>query len=173
MHPSDIDQLHEMMMRIGLAMLFGAILGLDRELHRKPAGIRVLSMVSMGSCAIIMASINTIEFYSGAAADGVMRTVQGIISGIGFLGAGVIMRTQDSKSSDQVHGLTTAAAIWTCAILGMICGMGQWMLATSLFLLSAIMLILGRWVERWIGLWRFQTWDSDREPPKSSNSEQD
>ncbi len=143
MHPSDIDQIHEMLFRLGVATILGTILGIDRDMHRKPAGLRVLSMVCLGSCAIIMVSIATVNSLTGPG-EGLLRTVQGVLSGIGFLGAGVIMRT---NGSDQVHGLTTAASIWISAILGMICGAGQWMLALCLFVFSWMILVFGRWVE--------------------------
>ena len=57
MNPSDMDQIHEIFFRFGLATLLGAILGIDRDLHRKPAGLRVLAMVGLGACGVIMASI--------------------------------------------------------------------------------------------------------------------
>jgi putative Mg2+ transporter-C (MgtC) family protein len=144
MNPSDIDEFHEVLLRLGFAMILGAILGIDRDMHRKPAGLRVLSMVCLGSCAVIMVSITTIASAAGTAGEGLLRTVQGVLSGIGFLGAGVIMRTQ---GTDQVHGLTTASSIWISAILGMICGTGQWMLASCLFLFSWCLLVFGRWIE--------------------------
>lgn len=144
MHPTNIDEIHEILIRLGFAMVLGAILGIDRDMHRKPAGLRVLSMVCLGSCAIIMVSITAISAVTEAPGDGLLRTVQGVLSGIGFLGAGVIMRTQ---GTDQVHGLTTAASVWMSAILGMICGAGQWLLATCLFLFAWCILVFGRWVE--------------------------
>lgn len=57
MNPSDIDQIHEMIFQLGLSTLLGAVLGIDRDLHRKPAGLRVLAMVALGACGVIMASI--------------------------------------------------------------------------------------------------------------------
>ena len=144
MLPTNVDELHEILFRLGLATLLGAILGIDRDMHRKPAGLRVLSMVCLGSCAIIMASITTVSTLTGPLGDGLLRTVQGVLSGIGFLGAGVIMRTQ---GTDQVHGLTTAASIWISAILGMVCGVGQWLLAACLFGFAWCILVFGRWIE--------------------------
>ena len=141
---TDVDEIHEMLLRLGFAMVLGAILGIDRDMHNKPAGLRVLAMVCLGSCAIVMVSITTISTVAGAPGDGLLRTVQGVLSGIGFLGAGVIMRTQ---GTDQLHGITTAASIWISAILGMICGTGQWLLATCLFGFAWCILVFGRWVE--------------------------
>lgn len=144
MLPNNVDELPEILIRLGLATLLGAILGIDRDMHRKPAGLRVLSMVCLGSSAIIMTSITAVSAIAGPPGDGLLRTVQGVLSGIGFLGAGVIMRTQ---GTDQVHGLTTAAAIWISAILGMICGVGQWLLAACLFVFAWCILVFGRWIE--------------------------
>ena len=128
-----------MFLRLGIATVLGAILGIDRDLHRKPAGIRVLALVSMGAAAISMVSVIVMPGDETHPGDGVLRTVQGVLSGIGFLGAGVIIRAQ---GKDEIHGLTTAASIWVTAILGMICGLGQWRLATCAFGLASG--ILGR-----------------------------
>lgn len=127
-----------------IATVLGVILGIDRDIHRKPAGIRVMSMVSLGSCAIVMASISALVGPDAGRADGLLRTVQGVLAGIGFLGAGVIMR---AKGSAEVHGMNTAALIYISAILGMICGVGQWILAISVFAVAWLILVGGRWIE--------------------------
>ena len=144
MNPTDFDETHEILLRLGMATLFGAILGIDRDLHQKPAGLRVLAMVCMAACAITMMSAMTIAEVEHAAGDGFLRTVQGLLSGIGFLGAGVIMRAQ---GKEEVHGLTTATSIWVCTILGVICGVGQWLLAACVFGISWSILLGGRWLE--------------------------
>lgn len=146
MGPLDIDQLHEMLIRLGLATVLGAILGIDRDLHKKPAGLRVLAMVGLGACGIVMASISM----EHSTSDGLLRTIQGVLTGIGFLGAGVIMHAQ---GKDEVHGLTTAATIWISAIVGLICGTGQTILAGSIFAIAWGLLIIGRWLERMIVSW--------------------
>ena len=91
------------------ATLAGAILGINRDLHHKPAGLRVFAIVSLGACAITMASITAASSLSAAPNEGVSETIQGILSGIGFLGAGVIMRLQ---GKDEVHAITTSSSIW-------------------------------------------------------------
>lgn len=143
--PSDYDQLHEMFFRLGTATFLGGCLGVDRDLHRKPAGIRVLALVSMGAAAISMVSAIAVSGEKGPLNDGVLRTIQGVLSGIGFLGAGVIMRAQ---GRDEVHGIVTAASIWVSAILGMICGIGNWQLALCTFLLAWTVLVCGRTIEK-------------------------
>ena len=147
LNPNDIDQLHEILFRIAVATFLGGIIGIDRDLHRKPAGIRVMSLVSLGSAAITMVSVVAAagSNHSPADPDGVFKAIQGVLSGIGFLGAGVIMRAQ---GRDEVHGLTTAASIWFSAILGMISGLGQWQLAVSTFLIALTILVVGRLIEK-------------------------
>ena len=144
---TDFDEVHEMLFRLFVATIFGGILGIDRDLHRKPAGLRVLAMVCMGSAAISMVSVIAVAGTSKPPGDGVLRTIQGVLSGIGFLGAGVIMHAQ---GKDEVHGITTAASIWIAAILGMICGLGQWMLGLCAFSTAWLILVGGRWLENQI-----------------------
>ena len=144
MNPADCDEFHEMFLRLFIATLLGAILGIDRELHRKPAGVRVLSLVSMGAAAIAILSVTVMAGVTANSGDGVLRTVQGVLSGLGFLGAGVIVRAQ---GRDDIHGLTTAASIWVSSILGMICGVGQWRLASCAFALAWLIMTGGRWLE--------------------------
>ena len=150
MNPLDVDELHEMILRLGCATFVGIVLGIDRDLHKKPAGLRVLAMVSLGSCAITMVSISSLARVANAPVDGVLRTVQGILSGIGFLGAGAIMRLQ---GKDEVHGLTTAASIWICAILGMISALGQWTLGLCTFVFAWVILVFGSWAEHRLLRW--------------------
>lgn len=157
MNLTDIDQPHEMLFRLGLATLLGAILGIDRDLHRKPAGLRVLAMVALGACGVIMASIT----FAHSTGDGLLRSVQGVLTGIGFLGAGVIMHAQ---GKDEVHGLTTAATIWISAIVGVICGAGQFLLAISVFGISWFLLIGGRWME-----WQILRWTIANHSPLDSS----
>jgi putative Mg2+ transporter-C (MgtC) family protein len=102
----------EYVMPILSAMIFGAIIGIEREIHHKPAGLRTNILICMGASAFTLIahhiSINT---------DSETRVIQGIITGVGFLGAGVLMHEQGS-----VHGLTTAATIWLVTAVGIACG---------------------------------------------------
>lgn len=167
MNPADIDEIHEILFRLGLATLLGAILGIDRDLHRKPAGLRVLAMVGLGACGVIIASI----MLNHSTSDGLLRAVQGVLTGIGFLGAGVIMHAQ---GKDEVHGLTTAATIWISAIVGVICGAGQFLLAISIFSIAWFLLIGGRWIERRIVGWtvaRNQIPNDDKVKPEVKGSQ--
>ena len=144
MIPTDFDEIHEIVIRLLLATVMGAILGIDRDLHHKPAGVRVLALVSLGAAVVIVCSITAMVDAGEKSPDSALRVVQGIIGGIGFLGGGVILR---SNQSDEVHGLTTAASIWVSAALGVCCGMGQWRTACAALAVSMLVLWLGRPLE--------------------------
>jgi putative Mg2+ transporter-C (MgtC) family protein len=100
------------LLRLAAAVGVGALIGLDRELRRKPAGLRTLALVALGSAVFI---IETIDTTRGVYTDATSRVIQGIVTGVGFLGAGSIMRSADEES---VRGLTTAASIWLAAATG-------------------------------------------------------
>lgn len=112
----DLDSL-SIAIRLGLALLAGAILGLDREWKRKPAGLRTHALVALGAATVMVVTISS----SHGDPDAVSRAIQGLITGIGFLGAGVIMQYEHER---RIEGLTTAASIWVAAGLGMACGGG-------------------------------------------------
>ncbi len=132
--------LGEVVLRLIAAMLVGCALGINRDLRDKPAGLRTHALVSLGAALITVVSVQL--SYSAGHMDGssVLRTVQGVITGIGFLGAGVILR---DGTTHNVSGLTTAASIWIAACLGVACGAGQWRTATISVVLTLAVLILG------------------------------
>ena len=107
-------------LRLGAAVGVGALIGLDRELRRKPAGLRTLALVSLGSAVFILETIDPIH---GAYTEATSHVIQGIVTGVGFLGAGSIMR---GASDDSIRGLTTAASIWLAAASGVACGLANW-----------------------------------------------
>jgi putative Mg2+ transporter-C (MgtC) family protein len=150
----------DILIRLGLAMLAGMILGLNRWMHHKSAGIRTHTLVSLGGALgmMLMASI------IGGDAQAQSHVLQGIISGIGFLGAGIIVH---QGSTGNVKGLTTAASIWAVAILGCCFGAGQ--IIVGAFGLTAILLILiiGRSLEnglaKMLGIVRGSELDDDEQ----------
>jgi putative Mg2+ transporter-C (MgtC) family protein len=135
----------EAALRLAVATLIGALIGLNREINDKPAGMRTHALVALGAALITVTSIQLA--YDGARMDGsaVIRAVQGVLTGIGFLGGGVILHTSDRQG---VHGLTTAASIWMVACLGIATGAGQWRTAAMAVVLTFAVLVLGRYVER-------------------------
>ena len=119
--------------RLALALMVGTILGLNRWLHHKSAGIRTHSLVAIGSATAVMLIGDFIQ----DDAQAISRVLQGLITGLGFLGAGVIIR---ERSTQKIHGLTTAASIWSCALIGAAFGAGQFALGGMA--LGAILLTL-------------------------------
>ncbi|MDZ8029969.1 MAG: MgtC/SapB family protein [Nostoc sp. DedQUE08] len=113
--------------RLCIALLIGAIIGLERQIRRKPAGLRTHILVSLGSALFTLIIMQTGGLQSSP--DALSRVIQGIAAGVGFLGAGEIVR-QSSQESQQleIHGLTSAAAIWVSSALGITAGCGLWQL---------------------------------------------
>src|SRR5207253_8801750 len=132
----------ELVLRLFAAAVIGSGIGIDREVRGKPAGMRTHALVSLGAalCTVVvirLAPPNVADF------DAVSRVIQGIIAGVGFLGAGAIL-----KSPESVQGLTTAASIWFVAALGAACGIGQWLVALIALLFALLILIAGQAVEK-------------------------
>lgn len=136
-------------------MLIGAIIGIEREFRQKPAGLRTHMLVSLGSALFIIIPLQITTFQDNP--DALSRVIQGIATGVGFLGAGEIVRessrrspTVESNSSPrlEVHGLTSAAAIWVSAGLGITAGCGLWQLGLVGAVLTFAILNLFKRLER-------------------------
>jgi putative Mg2+ transporter-C (MgtC) family protein len=123
-------------LRLGAALIVGSILGLNRELHGKAAGLRTHALVCIGAAIATM--------LASSDANAISRVIQGILTGVGFIGAGVILR----DPMGHVTGLTTAATIWICAVLGIVCGLGNWSLLGIAVVLTTLLLLFGRPIER-------------------------
>lgn len=118
----------DLIFRLSLSLLVGGIIGWERQLRNKPAGLRTHMLVSFGAAFFVAIAIEL----KGTApdADSISRVIQGITTGIGFLGAGEILREGQSESGAiRIRGLTSAAAIWVCAALGVAAGCGLWELS--------------------------------------------
>lgn len=121
--------------RLIMAAIFGGLIGLEREIHNQPAGLRTHIIVSMGSCLLMLISLYMSQQWPTTDPS---RIASQIVTGIGFLGAGAIIRF-----GTAVRGLTTAACIWTAAGIGMATGCGYWQAAaitTALTLLTTFVL---------------------------------
>ena len=114
---ADLEAAVRIGVRLLIAALLGGLLGFERERSGHSAGIRTHMLVSMGAALFVM-----IPQQSGVAPTDISRVVQGIVAGVGFLGAGTILKDGDS---DRVRGLTTAAGIWLTAAIGMAAGLGR------------------------------------------------
>jgi putative Mg2+ transporter-C (MgtC) family protein len=127
----------EVAMRLVAATLIGSGVGLDRELRHKPAGLKTHALVALGASLVTAVC----AFLPDGTA--MSRAIQGIIAGVGFLGGGAILKSND----EMVHGLTTAASIWLVASLGIACGAGQWIIAMIALAIALIVLVAGNAVE--------------------------
>lgn len=150
-------------MRLVVAALIGSGIGLDRELRHKPAGLKTHALVALGAALVTVVTASLTDLMHPSS-DSMARAIQGIIAGVGFLGGGAILKSNDA----MVHGLTTAASIWLAASLGIACGAGQWVAAFFALAIALIILVLGNAVERRIrGRWPNAT----SAPPRPSGSD--
>jgi putative Mg2+ transporter-C (MgtC) family protein len=133
----------DLLLRLGAAIVAGAVIGLNRDLRNRPAGVRTHALVGLGSALVMLAAIELPG--DPAEAGAAVRVIQGVLTGIGFLGAGVILHQPDRRS---VRGLTTAATIWVTAALGLVCGLGRWMLAGTGLAFALLVLLGGGPLER-------------------------
>lgn len=133
--------------RLILAVLLGGLIGMEREMHGRPAGFRTHIVVCLGAAMLMVASEYYRNYVNLETVFDPNRMAAGIITGIGFLGAGAIMREEN-----MVRGLTTAGCIWFVAGLGIVIGKGLFPLALWGTLLVLIMLIFFRYVESWMSV---------------------
>jgi len=141
MHIVDGIALSDLAMRLVSSVFLGGLLGLNRDLHRKPAGIRTLALVSLGAAMATLLVVGVHPENGAPNVDAISRVLQGILTGIGFLGVGVIIR----DAAGHVSGLTTAATIWVSAIMGTLCGLGYWeLIAISTALIMSILTFGGK-----------------------------
>jgi putative Mg2+ transporter-C (MgtC) family protein len=131
--------------RLLAAALLGSLIGLNRELRGKPAGLRTHALVSLGAALLVIITLRTPGGENGGA-DAMSRVIQGVITGIGFLGAGVIMQ----RSGGRVTGLTSAAMIWIAAAFGVACGLGRWLETVAGGVIVVLVLLL-ELIERRLG----------------------
>ena len=123
---SEILPWWEMLLRLGLAVVLGGLVGVNRELAHKPAGVKTLVMVCLGSALIMIVSIEMFLLYAAQSTNiDPSRIAAQVVTGVGFLGAGTIIHAEGGF----VRGLTTAASIWAVAGIGLACGSGMYMLA--------------------------------------------
>ena len=128
----------EILIRLGLAALLGMIVGYERERQNQPAGLRTHAILAIGSCLAMTISINiAMQFYPQVPNGDPGRLAAQVVSGIGFLGAGAILRY-----GTNVKGLTTATSLWTIAIVGLAVGAGHYFSAVGTTVALLIVLVL-------------------------------
>jgi putative Mg2+ transporter-C (MgtC) family protein len=128
---SDLNLQLDLAWRLVAAAILGAVIGIERERHEHPAGIRTHMLVSIGSAAFTVLSI-----YSFGQGSDPGRVAAQIVTGIGFLGAGSIL-----KGGGTIHGLTTAASLWVVAAVGMAAGAGAWGVAVA----TTVIVLISLW----------------------------
>jgi putative Mg2+ transporter-C (MgtC) family protein len=114
----DAAQVVRVLVRLVAAALFGAVIGFQRERAGKPAGLRTHMLVALGAALFVIAAIEW-----GMAESDLSRVIQGIATGIGFIGGGAILKLSEER---EITGLTTAAGIWLTAAAGVAAGLGRW-----------------------------------------------
>lgn len=140
----------EALIRLVVAALLGAIIGFERELSDKPAGLRTHMLVAEGAALFMAASILITQDFNVAGATGRVidptRIGSTIVTGVGFLGGGMILR-----SEDRIYGLTTAAGIWVAAAIGMMVGAGYYMISIFGTGIAVFTIVVVPRIERFIG----------------------
>ena len=135
----------ELILRLTAATVSGSVLGLNRKLRGKAAGLRTHALVALGSALAVLTADLVVGEAAGGDRGSVTRAIQGIIAGVGFLGGGAIIK---HSSTDAIRGLTTAASIWLAACVGMACGAGYWLAAGVAIALALLVLVIGGPLER-------------------------
>jgi putative Mg2+ transporter-C (MgtC) family protein len=139
----DMHQLVRVTLRLLAALAIGTVVGLQRELTHKPAGLRTHMLLGLGTALFIVGAAE-----SGMHLDSLSRIVQGLATGIGFLGGGAILKLTNER---EIHGLTTAAGIWMTAAASAAAALGQIAVALIGTLLGLLVLIVFRKIEKELG----------------------
>ena len=133
--------------RLVLSVILGGLIGFERQMNRRSAGLRTNILVCLGSCLVMLISQYIFELYKNLVSVDPARIAASIITGIGFLGAGAIIRERDKE---VIRGLTTAACLWVVAGIGMAVGCGFYSAALATTALTLIVLFCLRYFEKFI-----------------------
>jgi len=135
----DRNRLIIVLVRVFAAVLLGAVVGIERERAGKPAGLRTHMLVSLGTAVVVIACQDT-----GMSLDGLSRVIQGMVTGIGFIGAGTILKLNEQR---EIQGLTTAAGLWMTAAIGVAAGLGILGVALIGTLVTVLVLVLEHFID--------------------------
>lgn len=145
---------YEVFIRLGMAVVLGAAIGFERSYHGRPAGLRTHALVTISSTLLMLVTVFQWDLLAGVDISTIRvdptRMGQGIMTGIGFLGAGVILKEQLT-----VRGLTTATSIWMSAAIGIVVGMGFYSAAIAATLITLMVLTVLGWVEKRLPTYNF------------------
>lgn len=142
--PVPLDSLDlEVLMRLGVAALIGPILGIDREVHGHPAGLRTHGLICVSAAAMTVSILSLyLQYGDSAGRMDPLRIFEATGAFVGLLGAGLIVFARG-----RLHNLTTATHLWLTAVIGIACGAGQWPLVAICTVVSVVMLTLLHFVE--------------------------
>jgi putative Mg2+ transporter-C (MgtC) family protein len=132
-------------LRMIAAVIVGGAIGINRDIHGKPTGIRAHALVSLGAAIFVIAGSGPL--IGADHPDALSRVIQGVVAGIGFLGGGVILR---GATGLHVYHLVTAASLWVTTGVGILCGLGEYLVAGSATLLVLAVLVVGLPIDRWL-----------------------
>ena len=140
----------DVVLRLGSAAAVGMVIGINRDLRNKPIGMRTLGLVSLGAAIVAVATIQVAGMaeHPDALSRVVQGIIQGVMAGISFIGAGVILRDPEART---VEGLTTAATVWVAAALGIACGLAAWVTVAFGAALALLLLAAVGWLEAMLG----------------------
>lgn len=146
----DIELYLDTSLRLGAAAFCGLLIGINRDTHEKPAGMRTLALVALGAALVTLSALRIPQFVDepDALSRVLQGVIQGVMAGIGFIGAGAIMRL--GRHGENVQGVTTAATVWISAGLGIVCGLGQWPIVVVGMVLVFIILLVAKHLENWL-----------------------
>ncbi len=148
--PIDPNDWFGLTLRLTVALFVGAVIGWNRQISGKSAGLRTHMLVSLGAALFTLAPLQIATAAgSSSGIDALSRAIQGVAAGVGFLGAGEILHPGQSMEKPKVKGLTSAAAIWVAAALGLVAGCGLWQLSLLGAGLALLTLSTIKRLERW------------------------
>jgi putative Mg2+ transporter-C (MgtC) family protein len=135
----------DIILRLAVATLAGCLIGLNRDLRGKPIGLKTLGIVGLSTATVVVVAVQFTEI--ARITDATSRVIQGILTGIGFLGAGVIVREREPL---RVRGLTSAACAFLAACIGIVSGAGEWRIVATALAIALVLLTVGRRTERFL-----------------------
>jgi len=153
----DLEQFTRVVVRLLVAAILAGVVGLERELAGKPAGLRTHMLVALGSAMFVL-----VPLQAGIELEDLSRVIQGLLAGVGFLCAGAILKTADEE---RVQGLTTAASLWMTAAIGMAAGLGREATAALSTVLALSVLSLEGPLQRFIQARQRRVLTPPHEPP--------
>lgn len=139
------DDWMKLTVRLGLAVVLGGAIGWDRQASGKAGGLRTHMLVGLGSALFILVPLQV-----NGSPDSLSRSIQGIATGVGFLGAGEIVHYSLTTGKLKVKGLTSAASIWVTAAIGVLAGAGLWQSSIIATLMTLLILVVAKYLERYL-----------------------